>query len=148
MSLSKTPENNMEKFPAWLYMLIWPSSKDGRLKDAAKNYHLKFIFEFDDFPPACILEIKEGDFQVTPLTLVESKSLRNKKSSGIDGWVIGSFDKLIAVSWSLKATIGGILSRKIRIRGVFKFLKLLKIIGYKGPFSENQNRGNGGALNE
>ena len=113
----------LEDLPALIYIMLYTRKKDGRLSKAAANKKLNVLFDFPDFPPAALLKIKNGDYEVMAVNNVEGISA--------DTIIRGNFEDIIELSAGLSGGIKQILTGKIKIKGIRKAYQLLKILGMK-----------------
>ena len=124
--------NNFYGFPAWLYTALWPVAQEGRLALALKDAHLKFLFNFHDYPTPCALEFKDGTFSITVLSEDEAAiSKQNLENNGYDGYIYGKFDDFVKVSYAIWQFLKVLLLRRLKIGGKRQFLRLLQIITYQ-----------------
>ena len=126
---------DFHNFPAIIYMFFWQLEHEGRLHDSTKNVHLKFLFAFEDYPPATILEIANQTFQVSSIDLEDLSHLNRTE---FDGVIEGKLAPILALSWNRNQLIRALVHRELKIKGLGKFMKILKILQYQGPFSEKE----------
>ena len=118
--------NSMSKLsdvPALIYTMLYTQKKDGRLRKATENKKLDILFDFPDFPPAALLKINNGDYEVL--------SVDNTEGIKADGIIRGKFEDIVELASGMNGGLKQILTGKVKIKGVFKALQLLKILGEK-----------------
>ncbi len=62
----------LEGIPALIYSLLWTRKIFGKLDKMFPSLNIKMILLLTDFPPAIVIKIKDGDFEVEPLESVKS----------------------------------------------------------------------------
>ena len=113
----------LENFPALVYMMLYTQKRDGRLRKATENKKLKILFDFPDFPPAALLKIENGDYEVM--------AVDNTEGISADAVIKGNFEDIVELTSGMGAGIKLLLTGKVKIKGPFKALQLLKILGGK-----------------
>ncbi len=107
-----------EEFAALLYAGLWPLTLDGRFQEASRGQRFSILFYFHDWPPAVLLKIDGGKFQLEtcdPMTTVA------------DGRVEGNFADVVTALDSLGSAFKLLLSRKIKLVHKGVLIKLAKI---------------------
>ena len=113
----------LQDLPALIYIMLYAQKKDGRLRKATQNKKLDVLFDFPDFPPAALLRIDNGDYDVL--------SLENVEGISPDVIIKGNFEDIVELSGGIGLALKLVLTGKVRIRGPLKALQLLKILTEK-----------------
>lgn len=113
----------LQDIPALIYTMLYTQKRDGRLRKATENKKLTILFDFPDFPPAALLKIQNGDYEVM--------AVDNPEGISADAKIRGNFEDIIELSSGLEGGFKAIFSGKVKIKGAFKALQLLKILNEK-----------------
>ena len=113
----------LEDVPALIYIMLYAQEKDGRLRKASIDKKLSVLFDFPDFPPAALLKIANGKYEVL--------SVDNTEGITADAVIKGKFEDIVELASGIGGGIKQILSGKVKIKGAFKALQLLRILGEK-----------------
>ncbi|MHA1733300.1 MAG: SCP2 sterol-binding domain-containing protein [Promethearchaeota archaeon] len=103
------------------YTFFWPYKIDGRLRASMKGVELTIVVDLIDFPPAAVVEIRDGDFSVV---VVEDPARLPRKP---DISISGKLQDLIRVMEGVGKALKVLLSRKVKIKGKRKALVLAKL---------------------
>jgi hypothetical protein len=101
--------------------MLYTQKKDGRLRKATENKKLEILFDFPDFPPAALLRIDNGDYDVLAVENIEGISA--------DAVIKGKFEDIIELTGGMRLALKLVLTGKVKIKGPIKALQLLKILG-------------------
>ena len=113
----------MTKFqdiPAFIYTMLYTRKKDGRLRKATEKKKFSILFNFPDFPPAALLKINNGDYNVLAVDNVEGISA--------DTVIKGKFKDFIELSGGFSIAVKLALSGKVKIKGIKSGIQLLKVL--------------------
>lgn len=113
----------LQDIPALIYIMLYTLKKDGRLRRASENKKLNILFDFPDFPPAALLKIDNGDYEVMAVDNVEGISA--------DAVIRGNFEDIVELSGGFGLGVKLFLLGKVKIKRPLKALQLLKILGEK-----------------
>jgi hypothetical protein len=113
----------LEDIPALIYIMLYTRKKDGRFRKATENKRLDILFDFCDFPPAALLRINNGEYEVMAVDNVEGISA--------DAIIRGKFEDIVELSGGFHKAIKLVLTGKVKIKGIGKAYQLLKILGEK-----------------
>jgi hypothetical protein len=113
----------LQDLPALIYTMLYTHKKDGRLRKATENKKLDILFDFPDFPPAALLKINNGDYDVL--------AVENTEGVSADAVIRGNFEDIIEISGGLWLAVKLALTGKVKIRGPIKAIQLLKILAEK-----------------
>jgi hypothetical protein len=122
-----------EGLPALLYTAFWSMKIDGRLKERSMGRKFTLLIDFDDYPPAFSITIKDGDFKID---LYDNREHLSNVSR--DAMVAGKFQDIVEITDGLGSIVKALLQRKILVKGKRHLIKLLKMINVKhlkGQFS-------------
>jgi hypothetical protein len=112
--------NALQDIPAFVYTALWPAMLEGRLKFKDPNEIFTILVDFSDYPPGAFVEIKNGSFTVHVL------ELNTQKCADIE--IRGKFSEIIEVTGAFGKIIPLLLTRKLRIRGIFRAIRLFKLM--------------------
>ncbi|MBN2155776.1 MAG: SCP2 sterol-binding domain-containing protein [Candidatus Lokiarchaeota archaeon] len=113
----------LEDIPALIYTMLYTHNKDGRLRKATEHKKLSILFDFPDFPPAALLKIQNGNYEVL--------SVENPEGISADAIIKGNFEDIVELSGGFGRGISLLLTGKVKIKGLLKAITLLKILGEK-----------------
>lgn len=116
----------LQDLPALIYTMLYLQKKDGRLRKATENKKLDILFDFPDFPPAALLRIDNGSYEVL--------ALENSVGISADAVIKGNFEDVVELSGGINKALKLIFTGKVKIKGPLKALQLLKILGEKEAF--------------
>ena len=57
----------LEGIPAYIYSVLWTHRIFGKLKKMFPDLQIKMILLLTDFPPATVIKINKGDFEIESL---------------------------------------------------------------------------------
>ena len=118
----------LEGVPAVLYTALWQAREMGFLKtilDELKIDVLRILFYFEDYKPGGLISIdgNKGDYEVIEVDDIEGLEY--------DGAVIGRVKQiyhLVNEGHLILKSLWILLSRKIKLKGVRKLWKFLRLI--------------------
>lgn len=113
----------LEDVPALVYTMLYSRKRDGRLRKATENKKLSVLFDFPDFPPAALLKINNGDYEVMAVDNVEGITA--------DAVIRGNFEDAVSLTGGMGLAIKLVLTGKVKIKGLKSAYQLLKILGEK-----------------
>ena len=120
------PMPTLENIPALVYSALWPLKVDGRLEKEASKLNLKILIFMTDFPPACLVEIHDGDFKVVPVD--DPMALIDDPDANLDGFVAGKIEDAMQALDGPWQALKLLVSGKFKLHGKMKLWKLLKIL--------------------
>ena len=76
---------DIEGIPAYVYSVLWLNKMYGRLRRNFSDLHVKIALYFTDFPPAFLIKIDKGDFEIEILENV--KDTKDLDGVECDGYI-------------------------------------------------------------
>lgn len=122
------PSSELHGLPAMLYTALWPMKVDGRLYKH-REVTVSVFVHMRDYPPAALLDVRDGDFRVTPVT--GPAALAEARASA-DIRVEGEFATAVRAMEGVGRALRILLGRKLKIKGKRHALKLAKIFLARG----------------
>ena len=110
----------LQDIPAFIYTMLYTRKKDGRLRKATEHKKFSILFNFPDFPPAALLKIDNGDYEVMTVDNVEGTSA--------DTVIKGKFQDFVEITGAMGLAVKLPLSGKVKIRGLRSGIQLLKVL--------------------
>ncbi|NVM28930.1 MAG: hypothetical protein HWN65_08800 [Candidatus Helarchaeota archaeon] len=109
-----------EGFSAIVYSRLWLLQIFGKIRNEFPDLKFKVVLFMTDFPPATLIKIDQGDFEIEILERVkESKDLDEIEC---DAYLVSSFEVL---SRGFKSIMDGIAEKRVKIKN----LNALPILG-------------------
>ena len=110
----------LQDIPAFIYTMLYARKKDGRLRKATEHKKFDILFNFPDFPPAALLKINNGDYEVMAIDNVEGISA--------DTVIKGNFVDFVEITGGMGLAVKLALTGKVKIKGLKSGYQLLKIL--------------------
>lgn len=111
--------SKLEGFPAILYTGLWALEIFGKLKKDYKDEQMNLIFLVTDSPPATLIKIDKGSFEIQILD--EIKEVKDLENIDCDAYLALTTDDILG---GITSIMDGIAQNRIKLKNP-EFLRIL-----------------------